>query len=550
MSAFLKMHPLGIAILAIVALLFIGVIGTSSNSEEAAQSVVWFCIFLYLVLVFNIVGRVHALPLRRQENALLFLDVLALGLKKGRSPEETFLSLSKTDDPSLDIFCKPKSPMSIGIIYLFIGCCLAMVGFAFVYELMHESELAYAIMSVPLVFLSAMYFWSGWQLINYRYWGRQLAIYLAWFNIGIAVIGLMCTGALGGAEATVGWFLFMVMPVMILFPFVLVELTHPQVVAMCGREGLQPPPLLAHLRSGLDLVDALKKSPWQIEERLVSLLEVGRELGDMKKILPAARAMFATATGHVRKAQMYTYPYIFFVSGVGIIIPWIIMVFVVPKFESIFRDMLGKGERLPDFTLLVLNISNISWLFAGLASLVTLGFLLGAVLYVGGPRVRYRLSRVAPGFCARLALALPWWRKKLQCDFSGRLSIMLDAGVSESRAVTLAAEGTGNLVLQQRALRACADLKNGKSLPEAIQHLDSSEELRWRLETVARSGKGFLPALRAWHETLSAQASQQEQAVAQVVVTGMILSIGVMVGSLVIGMFLPLVVMLDKLASY
>jgi type II secretory pathway component PulF len=156
---------------------------------------------------------------------------------------------------------------------------------------------------------------------------------------------------------------------------------------------------------------------------------------------------------------------------------------------------------------------------------------------------------VAPGFCARLALGLPWCRKKLQCDFSGRLSLLLDAGVSESRAVTLAAESTGNLVLQQRALRACADLKNGKSLPVAIQHLDSSDELRWRLETVARSGKGFLPALRAWHETLSAQASQQEQAVAQVVVTGMILSIGVMVGSLVIGMFLPLVVMMDKLAS-
>jgi type IV pilus assembly protein PilC len=549
MSAFLKRHPLGIAILVIVGLLFFGIAGISNNWEEAMEGLVWFFIFLCLVWFFNVVGRVQALPLRRQENTLLFLDVLSLGLKKGRSPEETFISLSKTDAQSLDIFCKPKSPMSIGIIYLFIGYCLAMVGFAFVHELMHESELAYAVMSVPLMFLSAMYFWSGWQLINYRYWGRQLAIYLAWFNIGIAVIGLMCTGTLGGAEATVGWFLFMVMPVMILYPFVLVELTYPQVVAMCGRQGLQQPPLLTHLRGGMDLVDALKKIPWLVEARLVSLLEVGRELGDMKKVLPAARAMFAAATGHVRKAQMSTYPYIFFLSGVGIVIPWILMTFVVPKFKQIFKDMLPEGEYLPNFTLLVIDISNISWLFAGLASLVTLGFLLGAVLYVGGPRVRSRLSRVAPGFCARLALALPWCRKKLQCDFSGRLSLLLDAGVSESRAVTLAAEGTGNLVLQQRALRACADLKNGKSLPEAIQHLDSSDELRWRLETVARSGKGFLPALRAWHETLSAQASQQEQAVAQVVVTGMILSIGVMVGSLVIGMFLPLVVMMDKLAS-
>ena len=550
MSAFLKRHPLGIAGLVIVALLFIGVIGTSGNSEETEQGVVWLCIFLYLVLIFNMVGRVQALPLRRQENSLLFLDVLSLGLQKGRSPEETFLSLSKTDDQSLDILCKPKSPVVIGTIYLFIGCCLAMVGFAFVHELMHDiNKLAYGIISIPLMFLAVMYFWSGWQLSNYRSRGRQVAIYLAWLNIGIAVIGLMCTAMLETKDA-VGWFLFVVMPVGILYPFVLVELTHPQVVAMCGPKGLQPPPLLTHLRGGLDLVDALKKTLWLVEARLVSLLEVGRELGDMKKILPAAREMCATATGHVRKAQMHTYPYIFLLSGVGIVIPWMLMTFVVPKFKQIFKDMLGEGERLPDFTLLVIYTSEYSWVFIGLASLVILGFLLSAVLYVGGPRVRCRLSRVAPGFFARMVLALPWWRKRLQCDFSARLSLLLDAGVSESRAVTLAAEGTGNLVLQQRALRACADLKNGKSLPEAIQHLDSSNELRWRLEIAARSGKGFLPALRAWHETLSARAAQQEQAVAQVVVTAMILSIGVMVGSLVIGMFLPLVVLMDKLASY
>ncbi len=543
MSALLKRHPLRTAILVIVGLLFFGIAGISNNWEEATEGLVLFFIFLFLVLVFYGIGRVQALPLRRQENALLFLDVLSLGLKKGRSPEETFLSLSKTDGPSLDILSKPKSPMVIGIIYLLTACILSVVS-------SKANHIGLEGREGLILLVSVMSLLSGVLLVNYRDSGRKIAICLAWFMIGFAVIRLWYLAMWGTGDEAVGWFLFALMPVMVLYPFVIIELTHPKVVAMCGPKGLQPPPFLAHLRGGLDLVDALKKTPWLVEARLVSLLEVGRELGDMKKILSAARAMFATATGHVRKAQMYTYPYIFFVSSVGIVIPWMLMTFVVPKFELIFKDMLPAEERLPGFTLLVLGISNHAWLFDVLATLVTLGFLLGAVLYVGGPRVRRRLSGVTPSFFARLALALPWWRKKLQCDFSARLSLLLDAGVSESRAVTLAAEGTGNLVLQQRALRACADLKNGKSLPVAIQHLDSSNELRWRLETVARSGKGFLPALRAWHETLSARAAQQEQAAAQLVVTGMILSIGVMVGSLVIGMFLPLIVLIDKLASY
>ena len=543
MSALLKRYPLRTAILVIVGLLFFGIAGISNNWEEATEGLVLFFIFLFLVLVFYGIGRVQALPLRRQENALLFLNVLSLGLKKGRSPEETFLSLSKTDDRSLDILSKPRSPMVIGIIYLLIAFILSVVSSKANHIGLEGGE-------GLILLVSVMSLLSGVLLVNYRDSGRKIAICLAWFMIGFAVIRLWYLAMWGTGDETAGWFLFAVMPVMVLYPFVIIELTQPQVVAMCGPKGLQPSPLLAHLRGGLDLVDALKKTPWLVEARLVSLLEVGRELGDMKKILPAARAMFATATGHVRKAQKYTYPYIFFVSSVGIVTPWMLMTFVVPKFEVIFKDMLPAEERLPDFTLLVLGISNHAWLFAVLATLVTLGLLLGAVLYVGGPRIRRRLSCVAPGFFARLALALPWWRKRLQCDFSARLSLLLDAEVSESRAVTLAAESTGNLVLQQRALRACADLKNGKSLPEAIQHLDSSDELRWRLETGARSGKGFLPALRAWHETHSLRASQQEQAAAQVIVAGMILSIGVMVGSLVIGMFLPLIVMIDKLTSY
>ena len=283
MSAFLKRHPLGIAVLVIVALLFIGVIGTSDNSEEAAQGVVWLCIFLYLVLVFNIVGRVQALPLRRQENALLFLDVLSLGLQKGRSPEETFISLSKTDAQSLDVLSKPKSPLNVGRIYLCVGCIWLVIGLIVNGVIRDSGEshiIIYGNMIVTSLF-TVMYFWSGWQLSNYRSWGRQLAIYLAWLNIGIAVIGLMCT-AIEGIQGAVSWFLFVVMPVGILYPFVLVELTHPQVVAMCGPKGLQPPPLLTHLRGGLDLVDALKKTPWLVEARLVSLL--GRRGG--KDLMP------------------------------------------------------------------------------------------------------------------------------------------------------------------------------------------------------------------------------------------------------------------------
>ena len=93
MSALPKRHPLRIAILVIVGLLLFGIAGISNNWREAIEGVLSFFILLFVVLVFYGVGRVQDLPLRRQEHAIVFLDVLSIGLNTGSSPEETFRSL-------------------------------------------------------------------------------------------------------------------------------------------------------------------------------------------------------------------------------------------------------------------------------------------------------------------------------------------------------------------------------------------------------------------------------------------------------------------------
>ena len=130
----------------------------------------------------------------------------------------------------------------------------------------------------------------------------------------------------------------------------------------------------------------------------------------------------------------------------------------------------------------------------------------------------------------RLQLVFPWKRKRLQRDFSALLAILLDAGLAEARSVQLAADSTGNQILQQRAELTCADLENGVPLPEAIRRMDDAGEFRWRLTTAARAGQGFLPALRAWHEGLEARAFQQEQAVTQLATTSLVFYNGAMVG--------------------
>jgi len=493
---------------------------------------VWLVVVLVKLGILFFLGKyLLGLPLRRQENSRLFLDVLALGLRRGQRPEDAFLSLERTGDRTLEVLSTPKSPIVLGIVHLLLGLLgLVTTSVEMFVELTRESvpmwvlsadSTAIVLVAGLVLLISVVYIVAGVQLIRYQVWGRWLAMGLAIAQLGLLLggLGLLVAGGSGtGAIATLPG---VVLPLAFLF-----VLTQPQVVAVCGRDGKQPPPLVAHLREGMNLLDALRKTRGLVEPRLMALLEVGRELGDLEKILPACRAVLAGATGKVRKAHNYLMVLAFVVTPMSLVILPIMAVYIFPKFKDIMTDMDASMSTAPIFVWLTENF----WWIISLHGLLMLALWAGAFLYIGGPRMNQLLSKLAPGLSARLALAVPWQRKRLQRDFSASLALLLDAGLPEPRAVHLAADSTANRVFQSRAAMAIAELKNGATLPEAIRRIDGSGEFRWRLATAARAGQGFLPALRVWHESLDARAFQQEQAAAQLATTSLVFYNGAMVG--------------------
>ena len=129
----------------------------------------------------------------------------------------------------------------------------------------------------------------------------------------------------------------------------------------------------------------------------------------------------------------------------------------------------------------------------------------------------------------------------MQRDFSTMLAILLDSGVAEPDAVTLAADCAANGVFRQRAASAVEALKQGLKLTQAVQRMDDSGEFGWRLTNAFHGGAGFLQALAGWHESLDAKAFQQEQAAAHVITTALVLWSGLFVGAVVISVFMFLV---------
>jgi len=301
------------------------------------------------------------------------------------------------------------------------------------------------------------------------------------------------------------------------------------------RLGVRFHMLAAWLASGLRLDQALDRVPRLLPPSVVATLRIGRELGDLRKVLGACRQQLEDGVSKVFQAQHYLVALLLMAWPTWLMVFFSLTIFVLPRFEAIMMDM-GASEP-PQFHWLVQYARPIV-LVQGLIAFVFYG---GGLVYVGGPRLARWVNMVVPGLADLVAYATPWRRKRMQRDYSAMLCLLLDADVPEARAVRLAAETAANRFFMRRADRVATELERGTRITAAVAHLDEAGEFRWRLENAAAGHARFLTALASWHEALSARAFQLEQTVAQVLTSGLVVINGVFVGMLAVYAFSVLI---------
>jgi len=307
--------------------------------------------------------------------------------------------------------------------------------------------------------------------------------------------------------------------------------------------------LAAHVEGGVPLAQALEKVPRLLPPQTRAMLKTGIAISDLRKVLPACRVSLHGGVSQVRGALNYLLVLSFLATPFTVIVPLILKVKVIPAYQQIFAGML-EGAALPALTRFVLAIGSD---LIVLQVIMMLAVWVLTLAYVGGPRLRAWLGRVFPGAATLidwLFCCLPWRRKRLQRDFSAILAATLDAGVPENEAVRLAGESTANRIFTRRAQNVAILLARGVALSEAIRVLDGSGELKWRLANALHGDGDFVQALAGWHEALDAKAFQLEQTAAQTATTLLVLLNGLIVAAIMIGMFLPLISLLNRITIW
>ena len=233
--------------------------------------------------------------------------------------------------------------------------------------------------------------------------------------------------------------------------------------------------MAAWLESGLSFDEALARTPRFLPPQVVAMLKAGRELGDLRKVLPACRHLLGDAVCETQRAV----PYLFMVTLGTTPIAFFIYMFVIPKFREL-SYALGGGSPLTEFVF-----RHGKQLVEAQACLVA-GLLALGFIYAGGPRVARWLPPLQ-----WLRFWEPWRRKRMQRDFSTMLGILLDSNVPEPEAVLLAAHCAGNQVFCARAKRIAGRLAEGLKFPDAVAAMDETGEFAWRLRNASHGRTNF-----------------------------------------------------------
>ena len=313
-------------------------------------------------------------------------------------------------------------------------------------------------------------------------------------------------------------------------------------VSACGSRDTRLPVRLhligALLEEGVPLGPALDAVPEFLPAAVRSQLKLGLESGEFPAMLEIATASLGKRNHRLRLAPLPGQ----LLYGIVTLFGSAVFLFLGPVLRSrlwFWLEVLppslpsgSLGSSMAPPTIPGGEAANASLGFAG----ILLGLAGMLHLWMFSRTVGPWLTRKFP-LLDHLWLLVPWRRLRLQRDFAATLGVLLDAGMSESRAFLEAGKASGNSVILKRARCAADRLAKGERLDAVISALFHSGELRWRLELGTRGAEGFRQSLSGWLESLEESAIRKEVIAAQTFTTVILLINGLAVGAAAVGMF-------------
>jgi len=304
-----------------------------------------------------------------------------------------------------------------------------------------------------------------------------------------------------------------------------------------GHENLGMQELILGVKSdveaGNSLTEALKKRPLQFNELYTNLVEAGEHAGILEAILHKL-ATYMEKTEALKSKIKAALFYPASVMVVAAIVVTILMIFVIPQFSELFSNF---GADLPALTQILIDMSDffVQWWWA-------MGAVAGGTIF--GLLELHKRSKPFAHAMERMMLKLPVLGVVLEkaaiARFARTLETMFAAGTPLVEAMTSVAGACGNVVYYDACIKIRDDISTGTQLQASMRATGLFPNMVVQMVAIGEESGSIdtmLGKVADWYEQ---EVDDAVEALTSLLEPAIMAFLGVVIGGIVIGMYLPI----------
>ena len=287
------------------------------------------------------------------------------------------------------------------------------------------------------------------------------------------------------------------------------------------------------LEGGGSLTEALEKHPYYFDELFCNLVRAGEHAGILETLLhkiATYKEKTEALKGKIKKALWYPTA----VLVVAFVITAILLIFVIPQFESLFK---GFGADLPALTRFVIDLSATfqKWWWA-----IFGGIILAVMGIVQAKRRSRKFSRLLDRMLLKAPIIGDIITKATIARYARTLATMFAAGVPLVEAMQSVAGASGNIVYADGILKMRDEVATGQQLNQAMRQSNLFPNMVVQMAAIGEESGALDTMLTKVADFYEEEVDNQVDALSSLLEPLIMVILGVLVGGLVIAMYLPI----------
>lgn len=297
------------------------------------------------------------------------------------------------------------------------------------------------------------------------------------------------------------------------------------------------------IEGGSTFSEGLAQHPKVFNRLFVNMVKAG-ELGGVLEVVLSRLADFMEKAQKIKGKVIAAMFYPVAVMIVAVAILAVLMIWVVPKFKDIFKDML-PGQQLPAFTRFVLGISD------AIAN-NTIATLIGATIVVAA-FLAFIKTRFGRQLWDKFKLNMPVLgvviSKVAISRFTRTLGTLISSGVPILQALTIVKETSGNVIVGNAVASVHESVKEGETITAPLEASKVFPPMVISMVDVGEQTGALPEMLMKIADNYDEEVDNAVAAMTSLLEPIMIVFLAIIVGSIVIALFLPLIALMEGLSD-